>query len=86
MKLETRDIAIEHLGLPQHDSPLISLLPSEAGMFSRDTTRVIGDVVRQEESSPEVEIFERAGQRQRIFLIPLKRASGLSPAGGCVRG
>src|SRR5690606_24236041 len=86
MKIETRIIPVQTLGEPRHDSPLLSLLPAEAGMFSRESTRVIGDVVRREEADPQVELFERAGQRQRIYFDPRETRVGVVTCGGLCPG
>jgi 6-phosphofructokinase 1 len=86
MDIKTRVVPIETLGEARHDSPLVGLLPAEAGMFSRDSTRVIGDVVRKEETEPLVELFERAGQRQRIYFDPPETRVGVVTCGGLCPG
>jgi 6-phosphofructokinase 1 len=85
MQLTAKMVPVERLGEARFDSPLAE---GSAGVeiFSRESTRVIGDVVRKEETSPEVMLFERAGQRQRIYFDPAETRVGVVTCGGLCPG
>ncbi len=86
MQIETQHVPIDSLGAADFASPLVSLVPAEAGMFSRDSTCVIGDVVRKEETTRPVYLFERAGQRRKIFFQPAETRVGVVTCGGLCPG
>lgn len=86
MELTTRNIDVDRLGEARYDSPQAATDVGGFTLFARDDTRVISEVVRKTDSAPILNLFERAGQRKRLFFNPADTRVGVVTCGGLCPG